>query len=73
MQLSHSLSTLLAGVLLMFTIQLVEAAPFVERQPSFVTLPLKRVQMARDVHPQIVRVHLFWYAMAQVILTLNIK
>lgn len=56
MQLSHSLSTLLAGVLLMLSVQVVDAAPFVERQPNFVTLPLKRVEMARDAHPQIVRV-----------------
>jgi len=37
----------------MLSMQIVDAAPFVERQPNFVTLPLKRVEMARDVHPQI--------------------
>jgi len=53
MQLSQSLSTLLAGVMFMLTMQVVEAAPFFERMPKFVTLPLKRVEMARSVHPQI--------------------
>jgi len=37
----------------MLTMQVVEAAPFLERMPKFITLPLKRVAMARSVHPQI--------------------
>lgn len=37
----------------MLSMQVVEAAPFFERMPKFVTLPLRRVEMTRSVHPQI--------------------
>ncbi|PPQ83461.1 hypothetical protein CVT25_007052 [Psilocybe cyanescens] len=52
--LSLSLSALLAGVLCMLSVQEVEAVPLTQRAPRFVTLPLKRVEIAgRDVHGQI--------------------
>ncbi|KAF8969251.1 aspartic peptidase A1 [Flammula alnicola] len=53
MQLRLSLSTLLAGVLLMLSMQAVESLPLSKRSPKFVTLPLKRVEQARGLHPQI--------------------
>ncbi|KDR78920.1 hypothetical protein GALMADRAFT_244580 [Galerina marginata CBS 339.88] len=54
MQLSLSLSALLAGVLFILSMQVVEAAPLFQRAPKFVTLPLKRVELAtRSLHPQI--------------------
>jgi hypothetical protein len=55
MQLGLSLSALLSCVLLMLTTQVVEAGPLSRRSPNFVTLPLKRVELARGLHPQIVR------------------
>jgi hypothetical protein len=49
-----SLSTLLAGVLVMISTQVVESLPIIKRNSRFVTMPLKRVEQARDLHPQIV-------------------
>jgi len=54
MQLSLSLSTLLAGVLIMMSTQIVESLPIIKRNSRFVTMPLKRVEQAGDLHPQIV-------------------
>ncbi|KAF8199635.1 aspartic peptidase A1 [Pholiota molesta] len=52
MQLGLSLSALLSCVLLMLTTQVVEAGPLSRRSPNFVTLPLKRVELARGLHPR---------------------
>ena len=52
MQLNPSFAALLAGVLLTFSENVV-AAP-AKRQPTMITLPLKRVEQRSDVHPQIV-------------------
>jgi len=51
---SFSLSVLLASVLVMMTMQVVESLPLMKRNSKFVTMPLKRVEQARDLHPQIV-------------------
>lgn len=53
MQLSLSFSALLAGVLVALSVPEVQAAPFA-RAPKMVTLPLKRMEVRSDVHPQIV-------------------
>jgi len=50
MQLSLSFSALLAGVLL--AVSEVQAAPY-QRAPRMVTLPLKRMEVRSDAHPQI--------------------
>ena len=51
---SSSLSTLLASVLIMMSMQAVESVPLVKRNDKFVTMPLKRVEQSGDLHPQIV-------------------
>lgn len=53
MQLSLSFSTLLAGIFITMSMQAVEALPIIKRNSHFVTMPLKRVERARDLHPQI--------------------
>jgi len=55
MQLSHSFSFLLTGLLFVFA--QVEASP-TKREPGIVTLPLKRLPQSTDVHPSIVRLTL---------------
>ncbi|PPQ77889.1 hypothetical protein CVT25_015376 [Psilocybe cyanescens] len=52
MQLSLPFSAVLASVLFMMFVQVADSAP-VKRAPKFVTLPLKRVEQARNVHGQI--------------------
>jgi len=52
MQLSLSFSALLAGVLVALSVPDVQAAP-TRRAPRMVTLPLKRMEVRSDVHPQI--------------------
>jgi hypothetical protein len=51
MQLSLTFSTLLAGVLLALDVSAVPVA----QPPRMVTLPLKRMEVRSDAHPQIVR------------------
>ena len=69
---SLSLSTLLTIVLIMMSMQVVESMPLVKRNSKFVTIPLKRVEQAGDLHPQIVcpSPHLLfdWKGLTQLIL-----
>lgn len=55
MQLQLSFSALLAGFVLVLSLQVLDAAPIPKRSSvSMVTLPLKRMEQARNVHPLIV-------------------
>ena len=54
MQLSLSLSSLLAGVLVILSMQVVEAAPLERRGSGLVTMPLRRLEQKRSPHPQLV-------------------
>ena len=58
---SFTLSTLLGSVLIMMSMQVVESLPLIKRNSKFVTMPLKRVEQARDIHPQIVCPLTFFY------------
>ncbi|KAF9453437.1 acid protease [Macrolepiota fuliginosa MF-IS2] len=54
MQLQVSFTTLLAGIFVALSSSSVDALPLAKREtPGVITLPLKRVELSRSVHPQI--------------------
>ena len=58
MRFSLGLPKLLAGIIVLLSLQAVDSLSLLKRrsEAQLITLPLKRIEQRSDLHPQIVRV-----------------